>query len=69
MNNGHWYCSCCNDIKFLPPPAKGSRNDVERCLDCKNNSVMWVPNGRALPGRVSAADAAEMFGEIRKAIQ
>ena len=65
---GHWFCSYCNDVKFLPHPAADSLNDVERCLDCKNNSLTWVPAVEIRRGKVSLEQAAEEFKKIKDSI-
>lgn len=67
---GHWYCSCCNDVKFLPAPA-GESTETERCPDCRNNSLVWVHHvaPRRRPQCVSAEVAAEQFGLLKRQIQ
>jgi hypothetical protein len=67
-NSGHWFCSYCNDVKFLPRPASVEEDDAERCLDCKNNSLRWVKHIASRRGRVSALEAESLFREMREAI-
>jgi hypothetical protein len=68
--SGHWYCSYCNDIKFLPAPANTAESEaVERCLDCKNNSLVWVTHASSLRGRVTVERANELFQQVKEAAQ
>ena len=67
MNDGHWFCSFCDDIKFLPAPAADSKNDVERCLDCKNNSLYWIPAKDKRP--MSPERAAILFHQMKEAVK
>ena len=63
--NGHWYCSFCNDVKFVPAPALEEEGDAERCPDCHNAALKFVPHVKSLRGRVSAARAAELFAQLK----
>lgn len=64
--SGHWFCSCCNDVKFLrAPDNQASDKIVEHCPDCHNRSLNWILH---IPGRrprqVTQAEAAERFLKI-----
>lgn len=67
MNNGHWFCTHCNDVKFLHSPREGE--EMTKCPDCKNNSCKWVkriPNKRVF---VTSEQGAAMFGAMRAAVK
>jgi ribosomal protein S27E len=67
--NGHWYCSFCNDIKFLSAPAGGEEKTACKCPDCHNRSVVWVSHERILREGLTVEQAREEFQKIREAIQ
>ena len=67
-NSGHWFCSCCNDVKFIPRPADVNADVVDECLDCKNNSLKWVKHIPTRRGSVSAYAAVTLFRNLREAV-
>jgi hypothetical protein len=43
MKKPYWYCSFCKSAKLqVPAPAPGNCDAVERCPDCRNNSLVWL---------------------------
>jgi hypothetical protein len=69
--SGHWFCSFCNDVKFIHAPTDKSVSDiVETCLDCRNNSLKWVKHIPTRRGSVSAYDAIigfrRMHAEVKR---
>ena len=67
--SGHWFCGCCDDVKFVPAPADTSASDMlERCQDCRNNSLKWVKHITTRRGSVSAYEAALGFRKMREEV-
>ena len=61
--NGYYYCSFCKDSKHI----KFTERYIE-CPDCKNFACRWTPN-KPTPTKPTAADAADMFKQIREGIR
>lgn len=63
--NGHWYCSYCADIVFLPKPvSRWSARSGVNCPVCHHCSCNWVPHD---PAKIPAARAALLFRQMREA--
>jgi len=63
---GHWYCSCCQDIVFLRKPW--GRWDSKRglqCPVCHNMSADWVGDtAPTQPAPLSQEHGKELFAAI-----
>lgn len=61
---GHYFCSCCNDVKFMHFTER-----YEVCPDCHNHSCVWVPDKKTIVASMTPEQAAQQFQQLKESLK
>jgi len=70
--NGHWFCSACEDVAFLPAPVgRWDPKHGVQCAVCHMPTVDWIPDTppKTKPAMVSPEVGKKLFEKMKEAVK